>query len=254
MTNALERLVGLVKRELGTEDVVVLNEGEELQHDDRTLVAPLADGRHMVVRLGASVDTTTSTMRRLEMLVDSFADAMAPGRPRSSRPAPLTLHEVLSALSLRARAVEVFIIDGHSPVVWGSSAEGEPPSFGLVPQATVSPLRPDLALPRTEGDVGEPPPRLARAALHAVRANPSLALLHKGGHLHVAHLDATLGYIAHSFAGIYVIVLVFGAAYDELRAERALADALPVIERLVLALPPLDPEPEPRARAVRKPR
>jgi hypothetical protein len=33
--------------------------------------------------------------------------------------------------------------------------------------------------------------------------------------------------------------------FDELRAERATHEALPRIERLVAALPPLDPEPQP---------
>jgi hypothetical protein len=39
------------------------------------------------------------------------------------------------------------------------------------------------------------------------------------------------------------LTLVFAAAFDELRAERAVLESLPRIERLVLALPPLNPEP-----------
>jgi hypothetical protein len=49
--------------------------------------------------------------------------------------------------------------------------------------------------------------------------------------------------VAHSFAGIYLLVLIFDAPFDELRAERAVLDALGRIERLVLALPPHDPDP-----------
>ena len=55
--------------------------------------------------------------------------------------------------------------------------------------------------------------------------------------------DHDFGYVARSFADIYVLVLVFDRPYDELCAEREIAAALPVIERLILALPPLDPGP-----------
>jgi hypothetical protein len=36
---------------------------------------------------------------------------------------------------------------------------------------------------------------------------------------------------------------VFAGEFDELRAERAVLESLHRIERLVLALPPLDPDP-----------
>jgi hypothetical protein len=52
-------------------------------------------------------------------------------------------------------------------------------------------------------------------------------------------------YLALSFSGIYLLCLVFDAPFDELRAERAAHESLARIERLVLALPPLDPEPQP---------
>ena len=50
-------------------------------------------------------------------------------------------------------------------------------------------------------------------------------------------------FVAHSFASIYLLVLVYESSFDELRAERAMVDAIPRVERLVLALPPLDPQP-----------
>jgi hypothetical protein len=83
----------------------------------------------------------------------------------------------------------------------------------------------------------------SRRAVAEVRALPQMATLHKGGHLHSSLSEPAFGYVAHSFAAIYVLLLVFDAAFDELRAKRALVQALPTIERLVLALPPLDPEP-----------
>jgi len=82
-----------------------------------------------------------------------------------------------------------------------------------------------------------------RRAIFEVRALPEMATLPRGGHVHTTVSGAELGYVARSFAGIYVLVLVFDAPFDELRAKRAIVHALPTIERLVLALPPLDPGP-----------
>jgi hypothetical protein len=83
---------------------------------------------------------------------------------------------------------------------------------------------------------------VTRRAIMTVRALPALDGLHKGRHLrHVEREGSFL--LALSFSGIYIMCLVFDGDFDELRAERAAADALPRIERLVLALPPLDPDP-----------
>ena len=71
-----------------------------------------------------------------------------------------------------------------------------------------------------------------------------LAALRKGKHVRSVARDAEVPFVAHSFAGIYLLVLVFAAPFDELRAERAVVEWLPRIERLVLALPPLDPAPK----------
>lgn len=81
-----------------------------------------------------------------------------------------------------------------------------------------------------------------RTAIAAVRRLPALDGLHKGRHLRHVERETSF-YLAMSFSGIYILCLVFDGEFDELRAERAAADALPRIERLVLALPPLDPEP-----------
>ena len=82
-----------------------------------------------------------------------------------------------------------------------------------------------------------------RRAISLVRGLPTLEGVHKGRHLrHVERSDDTF-LLALSFTGIYILCLVFEGDFDELRAERAAADALPRIERLVLALPPLDPDP-----------
>jgi hypothetical protein len=90
--------------------------------------------------------------------------------------------------------------------------------------------------------------QLARVAIQRIRKH-SLTELHRGEHLHEAVLEEGLGYLARSFATIYVLVLVYPGPFDELGAERAVARALPAIERLVVALPP-DDSPTHRSGAV----
>ena len=100
------------------------------------------------------------------------------------------------------------------------------------------------------------PAALSRKAVHNVRGWPELAALRKGKHVRKVDRDEAAPLVAHSFASIYLLVLVFSGAFDELRAERAILEAMPRVERLVLALPPLDPQPFEGAGAMRmrKPR
>ena len=84
---------------------------------------------------------------------------------------------------------------------------------------------------------------LVRNALSAVRALPQVVNLYKGEHLHESVRAPELSYVVRSFATIYRLVVVFDRPFDELRAERSVTHALPTIERLVLALPPMNPDP-----------
>jgi hypothetical protein len=84
---------------------------------------------------------------------------------------------------------------------------------------------------------------LTRRAIAEVRELPEADGLHKGAQLRSTVAGTDFGYVARSFASIYIVILVFGAPFDELLAKRALTHALPTIERLVAALPPLDPPP-----------
>ncbi len=84
---------------------------------------------------------------------------------------------------------------------------------------------------------------LTRRALAEVRALPELEGLRKGGHVRHMTAEPGFGCVARSFAAIYVLIVVFEGPFDELVAKRAVAQALPTIERLVAALPPVDPPP-----------
>lgn len=94
---------------------------------------------------------------------------------------------------------------------------------------------------------------LARAALAEVREMPEIEQLHKGGQLRRAVAREGFGYLARSFSAIYVVVLVFDGPFDEFLVKRALTHALPTIERLVEALPPLDPPPRMGSAAALRP-
>ena len=194
-----------------------------------------------------------------------------------------SLHEELKALAARARALDVVVIDSESPVVWGcASVPARPRARNELLLREVSDRElssqtdddsgslQDVTPPPPEGnwhhhdsqpaaesaqvmtgrddngheDGGEVPDEseATRRAISIVRRLPALDGLHKGRHLR--HVERDANYVlALSFSGIYILCLVFEGDFDELRAERAAADALPRVERLVLALPPLDPDP-----------
>jgi len=98
---------------------------------------------------------------------------------------------------------------------------------------------------------------VSRHALQAVRGLVELPAIRKGKRVRHVERDGKAPFLVHSCAGIYLLTLVFAAAFDELRAERAVLESLPSIERLVLALPPLDPDPPRKGAGVismRRPR
>ncbi len=253
----IDRLLTLVRRELGAADVRVEPRASlTAPAGENELRLPLEEERVLVAIFEAPPDDRATRERRLAMLVESFAGALdeASAQRPSARPPSMTLQEELEALAERAGALDALVIDGRSPVVWG---DVDPDHVGT-PRASVIDLR-EAMKARAEGRPSVPPPAeadpvgpLRARALREVRALPAAAQLHKGAHLHHVEWIEGFGYLARSFAGIYVLVLVFGARFDELGAERAVANALPAIERLVLALPPLDPQPMGGAVAMRR--
>ena len=140
-----------------------------------------------------------------------------------------------------AHSIEEVVGPLQAPVqdVDPEAADAAPAPAPIASAATLRDSRTDVEL--AESSV---------RALREVRGLPGIDALRRGKPLHETVREPDFGYVAQSFAAIYVLVLVFEAPFDELRAERAAVDALPRIERLVLALPPLDPTPEPRANAV----
>lgn len=275
-STSFERLVALVRRDLGADDVRIV-EAQDVPEDEppagSRLECPLASGRRIIAVFENPPDDREARLRRLEMIVESFGEILA-RTPSSSRPEPAaTLHTELETLARRAGAKDALVIDARSPIVWGASDEEmsgraayETDVIALPERAERDPSVPpversdsgevtSLPIPNLEDRRSEaeaPQDMLSVRAISAVRALPALPSLHKGGHLHHSTLEEGFGYIARSFASIYVLIVVFEGSYDELRAERAIGHAMPAIERLVLALPPHDPQPLAGAMAIRR--
>lgn len=276
-SHVFDRFVALAKRELQADDVRVLTMGEAAPEASNVLVARLPDGRHIVASFATEPKDRDALERRLAMLASTFADALAapPSEKVRARPRPASsLHEELKALAQRARALDVVVIDTDSPVVWAcASVPARPRARNELLLRDVSdrelaahldddsgPLQDvDSAGPFSGADRKSHPDEsmavmadsikddeeteseATRRSISAVRSLP-LDGLHKGRHLRHVEREKDF-FLAMSFSGIYILVLVFEAEFDELRAERAATDALPRIERLVQALPPLDPDP-----------
>lgn len=252
----MDRFLALVRRELQADDVRVLEETAVPPEAVNVLSARLLDGRHVVVTFSRAPEARDVLARRLDILVGTFAQSAehANEEQKGSRPPPArSLFHELKALVSRANAFDAVVIDANSPMVWGSATERGPApledsirrieaaELGSGPDIVPHSRRSSRPPPGEDEEEGDHIPEPTRKAIEAVRSLPGLAALTKGKHLN--HIErGTAFYVVASF-GIYVLVLVYDAPFDELRAQRAVQDALPTIERLVLALPPLDPEP-----------
>jgi len=273
--SSMDRLIALVRRELGAESVRLLDAGAEPAEADNVLYASLPDGRRLAVAFAAPPASRDVALRRLRMLTATFSQSLAEG-PRSSPRLPVSgsLHQELRALAVRARAKDAAVIDAHSPVVWGTGSqdqETQTPEKVIRMDASSARLV-EIAAPSSqapvetgqddasEADLGpeqkagaanlERARELTEKAIEIVRDLPGLRALRKGGHIAKLVNDAEVVALVRSFASIYVLLVIFDAPFDEVRAERAVEDSLPRIERLVLALPPLDPKPAPIAGVI----
>ncbi len=268
--SVFDRFLSLAKRELQADDVRILDHGESPPSASNTVVSRLPNGRHVVATFEAEPKERDVLERRLAMLASTFSDALETPqseRTRARPPVTSSLHEELRALCTRARGRDVVVIDIDSPVIWACASVGGRPRTRVdallrdvsedkelageeVPQES-GPLQDVSApspaesspMPSDDADDQEPEPELTRRAIAAIRRLPTLDQLHKGRHLRHAQQENDF-YLVLSFSGIYLLAVVFDAEFDELRAERAMQESLPRIERLVLALPPLDPGPE----------
>jgi hypothetical protein len=256
----LDRFLTLARRELGAAEVTVLDadaaRAAPPADETRELRCALPDGRVVAVRYEEPPADAEVLRRRLEMLASTFDSVAERGegeRPSAPPPprAPVgrLLREELRRLGERGAALNVLVIDANSPILWGAAWPRD-----VVPEGAGFDLEPDDAAPASEEQLAVA--AASRKALEGVRKAVDLAALRKGKRLRHVERDGDAPFLAHSFAGIYLVCLVFAGSFDELRAERAVLESLPRVERLVLALPPLDPEPSEGVGvvAIRRPR
>ena len=213
--------------------------------DPRELWGLRPDGRSVVARFDEPPPDREATLRRLEMLVGTFTGALEepPVEPLPRPPAAVALHEVLGELGTRAAALNVLVIDANSPVVWGAA---KPAGLATDWSGGSGTERSVMAAPDNDSAVVGP----SRTAVAALRDDRGISSSRKGRPVRHIERAGDVPFVAHSFAGIYWLLLVFEGPFDELRAERAMLEALPRVERLVMALPPMDPSPQAGTRAM----
>jgi hypothetical protein len=220
----LLRFLDLVVRELGAEDARI-ELGGRAPEDPRLVFRGAPNGSRVVAVLAQPPSDRTILEARLDVLIGSFFSiaAHASGSLLPARTPPdvaqKRLDDELGLLRGRAGALAAVVFDVESPMVWGvaSATPGLEERF----QEALSTVR-DAKTELTNG--------------------------------HTARLSMTSGVecLARPFAGIYILALLFDNPMSEPMAVGALVHALPTIERLVLALPPIDP-PRAGAKVVRMP-
>lgn len=257
--------------------------------DECVVWAPMGDAWRVVAVFDGPPEDRGGKQARLRALLAPFSTADRVSEPPPSATGErhrLELDEELDRLAERTGARAAVVVDERSPVVWGSSApraEGwdlDTMEYACQLAEDASPFGVDAARWLAEG----PPAASAlRAAgvdetlaerwshrfrrVSAIAPDWSPAEWHdalqiaiaigetrkacRGGRAperFAAHGE-TWGVFARGFAQIYLLALVFDGPYSELHAEGPLVRALPHIETLVLALPPVDPRPR-RAKVI----
>lgn len=277
----LLRLLELIRRELGAKDARAELGGDE-PDDDRLVWCKLPGSWRMVAVFDEIPEDRDVLTERLKGLVHSFEGTTGNTEPPPVvvSPATRSLDDALEALAARSSAVRALVVDDSSPMLWGTSesrrswddvrvAERIAEALGHLEEAGVDAdelldVEPDAArsLLDERGVATEAASVLAmqverfrelnrgatawRHHLLAVRAVAEVrAAVERSdarpGRLMLRNDD--FGYLARQFADIYYIVLVFNGTYSELGAEGAMMKALPAVESLVLAIPPVEPPP-----------
>ncbi len=283
-------MLELVCRELGSDDAR-LEIGGSPSSDPRVPWTALPNGFRLVAVFAEPPADIDAVRKRLTHLGEWFGDLDV--RPPTARPAAehaiarRRLDDELDALASRTGAASALVVDVTSPVIWGCSEartdfadveallelahmEAELGAKGV--SLTLLANAPSEA-ERTRSGSGPELVRRSERLLERLRALPlrsrtarllearALATLRADSEgsevspptLRLVHHGEGNGYFARGFASIYVLLLTFDAALSELLVEGATLHALPVIERHVLALPPVDPPPR-GGRVVRLPR
>jgi hypothetical protein len=272
----LRRFLDLVLHELGCDDAR-FEFGGNNSPDPTRVVTEMPGGWRVVALWTTPPSDRAPIQAKLDMLIETFAGVSEQLRIRSPRPSHLMTRELDDALALlaeKADALRAVVIDEDSPVLWGTS-EATPGPEDVEVAMWIGELADSAAAAELDmvqlvqldehalrERIGNLEPRKLRERL--LRKLPlirqfgahrdtegwlahfatcrAIAALRRAPEHHEA-IDDNLGWLARDFGGIYHVILVYGGPFSELGAARVMVRALPVIEKLVLSLPPIDPTP-----------
>jgi hypothetical protein len=238
------------------------------------LAAAPADREVVERRLHELADAFSSTVVQA---IESVEPTWSRGTSAHAHGSVPALVQTLADLRDATGAVVALVVDRQSPVIWGCSepalglrdrpaarvlaiALGELRKQGVDPVQAASSHEPSAASLRLEvvaaRETGSASLELARRALQAAeRSQPGgaarLAATARALLLLDGQPDAPArmpegdepGLASKGLLGLYVVALVFVRPFSPLRVEGVLRRALPILERNVAELPPLDPEP-----------
>ncbi len=273
----ISKLLEVIRKELDADDARLELGGKD--PGEGAVWCALPSGFRLVVLLpdaGAErTDEELAALReRLVFLARSFdatLDRVSPPAPRPTGSPQHALDDALDVLAGQTSALAALVVDNDSPVFWGSSlnprgdedvsaAERAAEALALADAAELDlgailagtnegPVPPELErhvaqIRADAGDERDADEWNRRLTVFAATAALREACRGEGelGTRHAVH-DDDLAYLARSFSGIYWLLLAFEVSqFSELHAEAAMIHALPWIERLVLSLPPIDPD------------
>ena len=244
MSTLPPRLEALIQRELGATrvELVAPEMATDLPANDAALWVALPRGFTLLVEVPDTGADRMSLQEKLEVLVESFSESLFESLGGAERlRAADALQAELRALTAAAGAIDAAVIDATSNVTWCAADAEDATPHVTTELAQVIEFDPEKR--RSSPAPARTPKAPILRAMEAVRADGAIAALTKGGTLAHHDRNGPVPYVARSFGSIYVLILVFDAPFDELRAERALHARMGTIERLVLALPPLEPTP-----------
>lgn len=214
----IQRFLELVARELGAVDARIEIGGRE-PDDSRVVSHRMLNGWRVLALFDQDGIDKPALERRLAAMAETFLSTIEQATSGQNAPPSRTppdiagrrLDDELTRLTERAAVLGAIVFDLASPVIWGAS--------------------------RTEiGDVD----KLFEDSILRVRESQKDL---RAGHTTRFPLSGDAECLARPFAGLYVLALVCRGMISEPVVFGALLHALPLIERLVLALPPVDPSP-----------
>ncbi len=268
----LARVLALTVQELEADDARLELGGRDPSSD--TVWCPVGDGpyRLVVVYDGPPPQPVEVLRDRLRLLAGSFASTLSAVRTPATAPDPQrSLDDALEVLAQQTRACDALVVDETSPMIWGASdgergpedvldAERGAKAWRLGKQAgvdlpSVLAGEADAALPNelarlvtemlavAEGTTRRPAQWRRRLRMFAaIAALRERCARHPGGSRWSLR-ESEVALLGRGFGGIYWLLLVFDDPdFSELHAEAAMIHAAPWIERLVTALPPVDPD------------